>query len=65
MIFKFIFDNWPKSCFINNYLKTVLKTWNANMDIQSVLNEHKAISYLCVYLSKSEETCSQAMKHAQ
>ena len=34
------------------------------MDIQSALNEHKAISYMCAYLSKSEETCSQAMKHA-
>ena len=33
------------------------------MDIQPVLNEHKAISYMCAYLSKSEETCSQAMKH--
>ena len=34
------------------------------MDIQPVLNEHKAISYLCAYLSKSEGICSQAMKHA-
>ena len=34
------------------------------MDIQPVLNEHKAISYLCAYLSKSEKICSQAMKHA-
>ena len=33
------------------------------MHIQPVLNEHKAISYMCAYLSKSEETCSQAMKH--
>ena len=29
-----------------------------------MLNEHKTISYMCAYLSKSEETCSQAMKHA-
>ena len=33
------------------------------MHIQPVLNEHEAISYMCAYLSKSEETCSQAMKH--
>ena len=33
------------------------------MDIQLVLNEHKAIRYMCAYLSKSEETCSQAIKH--
>ena len=62
--FQIHFRRSPKSCFINNYFKTGLETLNANMDIQLVLNEHKAISYICAYLSKSEETCSQAMKHA-
>ena len=62
--FQIHFRRSPNSCFINNYFKTGLETWNANMDIQLVLNERKAISYICAYLSKSEETCSQAMKHA-
>ena len=62
--FQIHFRRSPKSCFINNYLKTGLEAWNANMDIQSALNERKAISYMCACLSKSEETCFQAMKHA-
>ena len=56
--FQIYFRRSPKSCFINNYFKTGLEAWNTNMDIQPVLNEHKAISYMCAYLSKSEETCS-------
>ena len=47
----------PKSCcFINNYFKTVLESWNSNMDLQPVLNKYKAINYKCA--------CSQTMKHA-
>ena len=47
----------PKSCcLINNYFKTVLESWNSNMDLQPVLNKYKAINYKCA--------CSQTMKHA-
>ena len=34
------------------------------MDIQSVFNHYKAITYMCKYLSKSEDECSKAMKQA-
>ena len=34
------------------------------MDIQPVLNEYKAVTYLCQYFSKTEDQCSQAMKQA-
>ena len=34
------------------------------MNIQPVFNEHKAGAYMCAYLSKSEESCSYAMKQA-
>ena len=33
-------------------------------DIQPVFNEHKAIAYMCAYLSNSEESCSYAVKQA-
>ena len=36
----------------------------ANMNIQPVFNEHKAIAYMCAYLSKSKESHSYAMKQA-
>ena len=54
----------PNSCFVNNYFQLVLKAWDANMDMQSVINEYKAISYICAYLSKTEDSYSNAMKQA-
>ena len=43
----------PNSCFVNHYFKIGLSAWQANMDIQPVSNEHKAIAYICAYLTKS------------
>ena len=54
----------PTSCFVNNYFKVGLEAWEANMDIQAVFNQKKAVAYMCVYLSKSEDICSNAMKQA-
>ena len=34
------------------------------MDIQPVINEYKAISYMCAYLSKTKDCCSNAMEQA-
>ena len=34
------------------------------MDIESVFNEHKAVTYICQYFSKTQDQCSQAMKQA-
>ena len=34
------------------------------MDIQPVFNYYKAITYMCSYMSKQEDECSQAMKQA-
>ena len=47
---------------MNNDFKICLSAWQANMDIQPEFNEHKAITYICLYLSKSEKSCSYAMK---
>ena len=49
------------SCFVNNYFYAGLKALPANMDIQAVLNEYRAVTY---YFSKTEDSCSQAMKQA-
>ena len=38
--------------------------WEANMDIQPVFNQYKAVAYVCAYLSKSEDECSFAMTQA-
>ena len=54
----------PNSCFVNNYFAEGLRAWEANMDIQPVFNQYKAVTYMCKYLSKSEDECSKAMKQA-
>ena len=54
----------PNSYFVNNYFSDGLKAWQANMDIQSVFNEYKAVTYMCSYFSKSEDKRSAAMEQA-
>ena len=51
----------PDSCFVNNYFADGLQAWEANMDIQPVFNHYKAVSYMCAYLSKSEDESSYGM----
>ena len=52
----------PDSCFVNNYFDIFLKTWQANMDIEPVFNEYKAVTYMCQYFSKTEDQCSKAIE---
>ena len=54
----------PNSCFVNNYFSEGLMAWQANIDIQPVINHYKAVAYMCIYFSKSEDECSQSMKQA-
>ena len=52
------------TCFVNNYFDIGLLAWEANIEIQPVFNYYKAVTYICSYLSKEEDECSQAMKQA-
>ena len=54
----------PNSCFVNNYFTDGSVAWEASIDIQPVFNYYKAVAYMCAYLSKSEDECSQAMSQA-
>ena len=57
--FQIHFKRKPNSCFVNNYFTEGLMSWEANVDIQPVINHYKAVAYMCVYFPKSEE---EAMK---
>ena len=46
---------------MNAYNPTLLKAWQANMDIQMVGSEYGAAMYVCMYVSKSEP---ERLKHA-
>ena len=63
-IFKFFYIDHPIPVLWAIVFKTALSVWQANIDIQPVFIEHRAIVYMCAYLSKSEESCSYAMKRA-
>ena len=45
-----------KDCFINNYNENVLVTWQANNDVQYVMNAYTCIMYVACYITKSEKT---------
>ena len=42
------------SCFINNYNPALSKVCQTNIDLRSVYNYYKAVSYTTVYFSNSE-----------
>ena len=52
----------PNSYFVNNNFDTGLRAWQANINIQPVFNEYKAVAYMYSYFSKSEDKCSFAIK---
>ena len=54
----------PSSCFVNNYFRSGLLAWDANLDIQSVFKHYKTVTYMCAYLFKTEDECSHAMNQA-
>ena len=62
--FQIHYRRLPNSCFVNNYFCDGLMAWEANMDIQPVFNQYKAVAYICSYLSKSEDEYSLAMTQA-
>ena len=62
--FEMHFKRDPDSCFVNNYFSNGLLAWEANMDIQPVFNQYKAVAYMCAYLSKTKDECSHSMNQA-
>ena len=52
----------PNFCFLNIYFDFGFNVWQISIDIQPILNEYKAVTYLCQYFSKTEDQCSQVMK---
>ncbi|XP_074521382.1 uncharacterized protein LOC141787083 [Halichoeres trimaculatus] len=50
---------------INQYSKPLLKCWNANMDIQYVVDAYACIVYIISYISKSEREIGLLLGNAQ
>ena len=54
----------PKDCNVNNYNPNVLKAWQANMDIQYVMNPYACVMYVASYMTKSEKSMGELLKQA-
>ncbi|KAE8281736.1 hypothetical protein D5F01_LYC20736 [Larimichthys crocea] len=49
----------PKECWVNGYNPDLLRAWNANMDIQFVLDEYSCLMYMMSYVSKPEHEMTE------
>ena len=53
----------PDKCFINNDNPSVMLAWQANMDIQYVLNAYACVMYVASYIiMKTERSIGELLK---
>ncbi|KAL6484420.1 hypothetical protein MHYP_G00064660 [Metynnis hypsauchen] len=57
-----IMEREPKDCWVNGYNPLLLRAWDANMDIQFILNPYSCIMYILSYISKAEHEMSDYLK---
>ncbi|XP_029987916.1 uncharacterized protein LOC115417874 [Sphaeramia orbicularis] len=53
----------PKDCWVNAYNPDLLRAWNANMDIQYVLDEYCCAMYMMSYISKPEHEMTELLNN--
>ena len=58
-----ILQREPSECYINNYNPSVMLAWQANMDIQFVLNAYACVMYVASYIMKTERSVGELLKH--
>ena len=51
-----------RECCINDYNPAVLLAWQANMDIQFVLNAYACVMYMASYIMKTERAVGELLK---
>ena len=51
-----VLQHEPNECCINNYNPAVMLAWQANMDIQFVLNAYACVMYVASYIMKTERS---------
>ncbi|XP_073681681.1 uncharacterized protein [Garra rufa] len=55
----------PTDIWVNQYNKDLLRCWNANMDIQFVVDAYSCIVYIISYISKAEREMGLLLANAQ
>ena len=51
-----------RECCINNYNVSVMLAWQANMDIQFILNAYACVMYVASYIMKTERAMGELLK---
>ena len=52
----------PQELNVNNYNRTMMLAWEANLDIQFVTNTYACVLYVASYISKPEKTLGDVLK---
>ena len=52
----------PSECNVNNYNSSVMLAWQANMDLQFVLNAYACVMYVASYMMKTEKVMGVLLK---
>ena len=52
----------PGECCINNYNPSVMLAWQANMDLQFVLNAYACVMYVASYIMRTERSMGELLK---
>ena len=58
-----VFKREPSECFVNNYNSAVMLAWQANMDLQYVLNPYACIMYVASYILKTDRALGELLRH--
>ncbi len=53
----------PKESWVNGYNPDLLRAWNANMDIQFVIDAFSCVMYMLSYISKPEHEMGDLLKN--
>ena len=60
-----ILKRQPDECWVNQYNPHLLEAWNANIDVQYVVDAYSCIAYILSYISKKESEEGELLKAAQ
>ena len=50
---------------VNNYNESLLRSWNANLDIEFVMDAYACVAYIILYISKSEREIGALLMDAK
>ncbi|XP_071958642.1 uncharacterized protein [Antedon mediterranea] len=61
---KIVLKRNPQDAWVNQYNPSLLRAWNANMDIQYITSVYACVTYVIGYMSKSEREMGLLLSHA-